>query len=83
MRNAGVDPKGSAVGKSKFATSHAVTVTVGIAFISNFRLRFPGQYYDEKTKLIYNWRRYYNLETDDDGRSVDLEKSLSVSKNKV
>ena len=23
-------------------------------------LRFPGQYYDEETRLHYNWHRYYN-----------------------
>jgi RHS repeat-associated protein len=33
-------------------------------------LRFPGQYYDEETRLHYNWHRYYKPEW---GRYVEPE----------
>ena len=32
----------------------------GDGVVVTFNPRYPGQYYDEETKLHYNWHRYYD-----------------------
>ncbi len=48
---------GAVVWGAKYTSFGEATIDPLSTVINN--LRFPGQYYDEGTELIYNWHRYY------------------------
>jgi len=59
---------GAVVWSASYDAFGKATVDASSTIVSN--LRFPGQYFDEETRLHYNWFRYYEPES---GRYVQKD----------
>jgi len=55
------DETGNTVWSAAYSAFGGATVDPASTITNN--LRFPGQYFDEETRLHYNWNRYYEPET--------------------
>lgn len=62
------DQLGNVVWSAKYTGFGDSTVDAGSTVVN--MLRFPGQYFDEETRLHYNWHRFYNSET---GRYTEVD----------
>ena len=51
------DKKGAIVWQANYDAFGKATITTEKIVLN---LRFAGQYYDDETKLHYNWHRYYD-----------------------
>jgi RHS repeat-associated protein len=49
---------GAVVWSASYDAFGKATMNAGSTVVNN--LRFPGQYWDEETRLHYNWNRFYN-----------------------
>jgi RHS repeat-associated protein len=68
---------GAVVWKAKYSSFGKTAVDPSSTVVSNLRL--PGQYFDEKTGLHYNWFRYYDSDL---GRYLRID-PLRLSQRKI